>query len=278
MIAAAAHADVSAGVAPEMRACPACGGRESRALPRYSTPRWQIVECANCRFVFLRNPPVYERMVEEFAWEKTKVVEKKRRKEARPAVIKLDQSTRWRLGAFKQKRKVFYRSLFKPGRVLDVGCGEGRISPRSFIPFGIEISKALYEKAAANMAKRGGRAIHGPAAEAITTFPDGYFSGVILSSVVEHELRPLQLLSHVARVLEKDGKAYIRVPNFGSLNRLLTGGHWCGLRHPDHVNYFTTNSLRGMAADAGLAVKLLHPVRIPFDDNINAILTPVAKR
>jgi SAM-dependent methyltransferase len=277
VIAAGAHADSSAGVMPATRACPACEGQEARILPRYSTSRWQVVECASCRFVFLQNPPVYERMVEEFAWEKTKVVEKERRNESRPVVMQIDRSTRWRLGAFKQKRKDLYRSLFKQGRVLDVGCGGGRNIPKPFVPYGIEISKALYEKAEAKLAKRGGQAIHGAAAEIITTFSDGYFTGVVLSSVVEHELRPKQLLTHVARVLEKDGKAFIRVPNFGSLNRVIAGGHWCGIRHPDHVNYFTTKSLRSMAAEAGLAVQLLNPVRTPFDDNINAVLTPMAK-
>jgi SAM-dependent methyltransferase len=277
LIAPAAHADRPAGVSPDLRACPACGGQEVRILPRYSTPRWHVAECARCHFVYLRNPPDYSRMAEEFAWEKTKVVEKQRRAEARPAVMKLDQSTRWRLGAFKQKRKDLYRSLFREGRVLDVGCGHGRNIPRPFIPYGIEISKALYEKAAARFAKRGGQAIHGAAAEAITTFSDGYFTGVVLSSVVEHELRPKQLLAHVARVLEKDGKAFIRVPNFGSLNRVVGGSHWCGFRHPDHVNYFTTSSLRSMAAEAGLSMRVLNPVRTPFNDNINAVLTPMAK-
>lgn len=277
MIAPTAHAEAPAGVSLDMRACPACEGQQVRFLPSYSTPRWQVVECSSCRFVFLQNPPVYERMVEEFAWEKTKAAEKERRKESRPVVMQIDRSTRWRLGRFKQKRKDLYRSLFKPGRVLDVGCGKGRHVPPPFVPYGIEISKALYEKAAVNMAKRGGQAIHGPAADAISTFPGRYFSGVVLSSVVEHELRPKQLLSHVARVLEKDGKAFIRVPNFGSLNRVIAGSHWCGFRHPDHVNYFTTNSLRSMAAEAGLAVQLLNPVRTPFNDNINAVLTPMAK-
>jgi SAM-dependent methyltransferase len=273
----AAHAETSGGASFDKRACPACEGQESHVLPRYSTPRWRVAECSKCHFVYLGNPPVYEQMVEEFAWEKTKVVEKERRKESRPVVMQIDRSTRWRLGAFKQKRKDLYRSLFKPGRVLDVGCGKGRHVPPPFVPYGIEISKARYEKAAVNMAKRGGHAIHGPAAEAISTFPDRYFSGVVLSSVVEHELRPKQLLTHVARVLEQDGKAFIRVPNFGSLNRVIAGSHWCGFRHPDHVNYFTTNSLRNMAAEAGLAVQLLNPVRTAFNDNINAVLTPMAK-
>jgi hypothetical protein len=38
------------------------------------------------------------------------------------------------------------------------------------------------------------------------------------------------------------------------------------------VNYFTTKSLVAMAGDCGLELKLLNPLRLPLDDNINAIL------
>ena len=99
-----------------------------------------------------------------------------------------------------------------------------------------------------------------------------FFSGVIMSSVAEHEKQPKTLLAHVARVLEDGGTAYIRVPNFGSVNRVVMGAKWCGFRHPDHVNYFTVATLRRMAAECGLGVRLLNPIRLPFDDNINALL------
>ena len=124
-----------------------------------------------------------------------------------------------------------------------------------------------------SMAARGGEAVHGAAAEAIARFPDRFFTGVIMSSVVEHEAQPRTLLAHVARVLVDDGSAFIRVPNFGSLNRSINGGKWCGFRHPDHVNYFTVATLRRMAAECGLKVRLLNPIRLPFDDNINAVLS-----
>lgn len=145
--------------------------------------------------------------------------------------------------------------------------------PEPFVPYGIEISRGLYEQAAANMVARGGKAVHGPAAEAIREFPNGFFSGVVLSSVLEHEVQPKTLLAEVARVLEESGTVYVRVPNFGSVNRMVNGRSWCGFRHPDHVNYFTRTSLTRMAADVGLAVRPLYPIRLPFDDNINAVLT-----
>jgi len=232
-----------------------------------------VVACGACGFVFLLNPPPYTQLVEEFAWEKTAPAETERRHVERPAIMWLDDATRWRLTLFRGDRRSLYRRLFRRGRVLDVGCGGHVAPPEPFIPYGIEISRALYEKAAPLMAARGGKAVHGPAAEAIGSFPDGFFSGVILSSVVEHETQPKRLLAEVARVIENDGSAYIRVPNFGSINRVVNGGGWCGFRHPDHVNYFTLASLRRMVGDCGLAVALLHPIRLPLDDNINAVLT-----
>ena len=173
----------------------------------------------------------------------------------------------------RRSRHDFYSGLFRPGRVLDIGCATGAGVPEPFIPYGIEISRALFEQAKGVMAARGGEAVHGGAAEAIATFPPKFFTGVILSSVLEHEKQPKTLLAHVARVLDDDGKAFVRVPNFGGANRAINGAKWCGFRYPDHVNYFTVATLRRMASDCGLKVRLLNPIRLPFDDNINAVLS-----
>ena len=70
-----------------------------------------------------------------------------------------------------------------------------------------------------------------------------------------------------------DGAAFVRVPNFGSVNRIVMGRKWRGFRYPDHVNYFALGSLRRMASECGMRCKLLNPVTLPFDDNIKAVLT-----
>jgi SAM-dependent methyltransferase len=255
------------------RPCPQCGSAEVTRIPAYSTPEWHVVSCNTCGFVFLHNPPAYEQLAAEFAWEKTWEEEHERRAAERPLITAIDYGTRWRLHMFSRSRSDLYRQIFKPGRVLDVGCSEGTSVPEPFIPYGIEISDALYRKAAENMAARGGEAIHAPAVEGIARFPDRFFSGVVMSSVVEHEVNPKTLLRHVARVLAQDGAAYIRVPNLDTLNRAILGRKWSGFRYPDHVNYFTPRSLRRMVEDCKLRLKLLHPLRLPFDDNINAVLT-----
>ena len=82
------------------------------------------------------------------------------------------------------------QASFPLGRVLDVGCGSGRRVPEPFIPFGIEISRALFEQADAHMRGRGGWAVHAPALKGIGQFQTGYFSGIVLRSFLEHEVAP----------------------------------------------------------------------------------------
>ena len=256
------------------RLCPQCGDANGRMLADYSVDPWRLVQCEACDgFVYLQNAPAYSRLADEFAWEKTSAVERERRRVKYPVVNFIERMTRWRLSLFPGKRTRLYRRLFQKGRVLDVGCASGQSIPEPFIPYGIEISQVLARKAQENMAARSGRAICAPAIEGISQFPDRYFSGVVLSSFLEHEVNPKTLLEQVARVMADDGKAYIRVPNFSSINRHVMGAKWCGFRHPDHVNYFTPKSLRRMARDCGLRMRLINPFMLPFNDNINAVLS-----
>ena len=244
-----------------IRTCPQCGSAAFHPLADYSFPPWQIVKCGACGFVFLRNPPHYERLSSEFAWEKTRVAEVERRKARSPIRLWLDGMTRWRAGIYSPGIAGRLKRLFAPGRVLDVGCGSGKKVPEPFI-----------------MRTRGGRAIHAPAINGVKEFPDRYFSGILLRSFLEHEKQPKELLEQCSRVLAPGGSIYVRVPNYGSLNRRMLGAKWCGFRYPDHVNYFTTTSLGAMAGDCGLKLKLLNPIRLPLDDNINAVLSSGAAR
>jgi SAM-dependent methyltransferase len=267
-------ADAITGVVhpPQVRGCPQCAALAGRRMPHYSVPPWQIVQCAECDFVYLENAPRYEQLAEELAWEKTFAAETQRRQDSYPVISAIERITRWRLHLRRGKGARLLVREFGQGRVLDIGCERGYKIPPPFIPFGIEISEALAREADDRMRLRGGRAICAPALKGIAEFPDRYFSGVVLSSLLEHEVNPKPLLQQAARVLVDTGKAYVKVPNFGGINRRVMGLKWCGFRHPDHVNYFTLASLRRMASDCGFRMRLVDPISLPFNDSINAIL------
>ena len=123
------------------------------------------------------------------------------------------------------------------------------------------------------MRARGGYCVHASGSEGITKFSDSHFDGVLMNSYLEHEVDVLPVLSGSHRCLKPDGKLFVRVPNYASVNRRLFGRSWCGFRYPDHVNYFTPESLRNAAEKTGFKVRILNPFRLPFDDNIHALLT-----
>ena len=253
------------------RKCPYCSGDDREVLKRYSRDHWLVVECSDCGFVYLWNVPDYSQLVDEFAWEKCYEAENQRRLKKRGHSKRVANAIRSMLARPSRSERI-YRQLFKPGPVLDVGCGAGSNVPFGYTPFGIELSRHLWEVANARMRQAGGHCVHAPAVEGIDRFEPKMFSGVILRSILEHEWQPVSLLAKVSRVLRDDGAVFVRVPNFASLNRRIRGPDWCGFRYPDHVNYFTQRSLAGMATKCGFQMKLLHPLRIAVDDNINGSL------
>ena len=155
--------------------------------------------------------------------------------------------------------------------MLDVGCGFGRVFGllNQYIPYGVEISQQMAQQADAVARKRGGRVVQCDAISGVASFEPEFFSGVVLCSFLEHEARPRELLAGVARVLRPGGSVIIKVPNYASLNRQIRGRRWCGYRFPDHVNYFTPDSLRALLRICGLQVERFGLTdRLPLSDNM----------
>jgi SAM-dependent methyltransferase len=250
----------------ENRCCEVCGSDAATALSHYTNSPWPLVQCDDCSFVFLSAVPTYEQLSTDLAWEKSRVAEKERR--AKRKCYWLEQATRWRLRLGKAVDRVrLRRTSGKVGRVLEIGCGGGTRIPLGPIPYGIEISDALARKAAPVFAARGGRVLHGPAVDRIGDFDDGMFDAIIMRSYLEHEAQPRHVLKAAFSKLTDGGKIYVRVPNFGSINRRVMGANWCGFRFPDHCNYFTPHSLRRLSESIGYGYRHVNWFS-PLDDNL----------
>lgn len=265
--------------APSIRPCPGCGADNSARPPLpYSWQHWRLQRCAKCRFVYLENPSGYAALDTAHAWERNRGDRRERMRDEHPVAERLSQArrnVRRRLAGRTRPRDKLNRwikACIPPGRVVDVGCGDGdRIAalPPGYSGIGIEISRAIARTAAANLAGRDAEVVNAPAIEGLADVGTGTASGVLMRSFLEHELRPRELLAEVSRVLAADGAAIVKVPNYGSVNRVAMGPRWCGFRFPGHVNYFTSGTLRGMVEDARLAVVRFGPLdRFPLSDNM----------
>lgn len=155
-----------------------------------------------------------------------------------------------------------WRGTAQGGALLDIGCGDGAFlaaAARHFEVSGVEISAAMAERARQRLPRA---TIHtGPATHAALAAES--FDVVTQFSVLEHEWRPLDALRLVARVLRRGGVTVIKAPNFASWNRVIRGTEWCGVRVPDHCNYFAPRTLSRALGAAGLT-----PLRGSFADTL----------
>lgn len=266
--------------------------REAPAEPVDVAPSpWVVRRCVESGLVYLENPPGYDSLKSELAWEVTWQQRADARAQAEPARQAVSGAVkRFRHGVMKRHKvadmatELVSRSTSAEVRLLDLGCGEGqllgivmdRLSPdlRSRCqPYGVEISDELARRSTAALQAHGGRCVHASALEGLAAFADGFFDLIVMSSFLEHEIQPLPLLREARRALRPGGHVLIKVPNYDSWNRTLRGRRWCGYRWPDHVNYFTPQTLRAIAEAAGLQLARMNLLdRFPLSDSLYAVL------
>jgi len=257
------------------RVCEICGSGSSNRIETYCFGEWPLVKCTACDFVYLKSVPAYEVLSTEFAWEKQRAIEAKRRQQS--AWGAFDAATRWRLQIGKLiDDRILKSARHRGGNTLNIGCGGGcGPVPPGEVPYGIEISEALASRAVPEFKARGGAVFHGPAVDGLDAFEGIGFSAVYMRSYLEHEAQPRLVLQKSFDRLLPGGTVHLRVPNYGSPNRVVMGRRWCGFRFPDHVNYFTSKSLRQLAENIGF--DYAHHNRWSlFDDNLIVVLTKPA--
>lgn len=276
------------------RSCEICDeGRDLERRDAYSSDPWEVVECARCHFVFLRNPPPYEQLEDEFAWEKTSEVVSASRHNGTPAQASVARTVKRVRKKTLKRRKIpdLVVEHLPPGTtsIVDIGCAAGGLlvalcselaaMDHHPVPIGIEISKELAREAEQNFSGLKGKCFHGDALSGLRHLPDRSAGVVVMSSYLEHECQPLAVLRETARVLAGKGVAVIKVPNFASWNRRFTGSRWCGFRYPDHVNYFTPASLEAICAKAGLRmIRSRWNDHLPTSDNMYAVAGPADRK
>lgn len=155
----------------------------------------------------------------------------------------------------KQRSDSQYLADLPPGRVLDVGCGDGSylyrmyqagwsVAGLDFDPKGIESAKIRYGKygfALLNTDLFSAR------------FPDNSFDAVTLGHVIEHVPDPVAILVEAKRILKPGGRLVIITPNVHSHGQKLFRDCWRDWDPPRHLQLFTLASLADCARKAAFA-------------------------
>ena len=82
---------------------------------------------------------------------------------------------------------------------------------------------------------------------------------IVLLDVIEHLPSPAETLALCVRHLNPGGILVITTGDFGAITARLAGAHWRLMTPPQHLWFFSRDSIRRMAAALGLALEHLRP-------------------
>lgn len=156
------------------------------------------------------------------------------------------------MGAYKE-RNLFMRMFLDelpPGRVLDVGCGDGRFLAemvrRGWQGTGIDFDPAAVEagRKKYNLNLRAGDIQS-------AQFEESNFDAITMSHLIEHLPDPVACLARCRELLRPGGRLVVTTPNFRSLGRRHFQHNWRCVEPPRHLQLFAPHLLAECAKRAG---------------------------
>ncbi len=158
------------------------------------------------------------------------------------------------LGLYRERRryKHMYLDCFSPGRLLEVGCGNGKRLERMRALGWDVMGQEIDAVAASHVQASRGIPVH--LGELETLDESDRYDVVLLSHVIEHVYEPLILLQKCRKLLKPGGYLIILTPNVASLGHRRFGAVWRGLEPPRHLHLFNSNALQQLVYQAGFNI------------------------
>jgi SAM-dependent methyltransferase len=155
----------------------------------------------------------------------------------------------------------FLRRYRDGGKLLEIGCAYGfflQEAKRHFGVAGIEVAEG-----AVAHCRRAGLDVSQGVAEPQTLDRVGCLDAIVMLDVIEHLPDPRGTLALCVQQLNPGGVIMLTTGDFGSGIARLAGEKWRLMTPPQHLWFFTQESMRRLAASLGLEVAAYdHPWKI----------------
>jgi len=208
---------------------------------------FSIVKCNNCSFVYTNPRP-----------DRIEVSKYYPQSYYGKDNVRFNKIVEYVLGLIRKNRARAIASLMSPGRILDIGCGRGKmlsfLKKKKWQTIGTEISAEAcrYAQEYLNLEVV-------PKDLPEIKFPDSYFDVITLFNSLEHLSNPREVLNECKRILKPAGWLIIALPNIDSIQTRIFKNRWFHLDLPRHYSHFSLSTLKEMLNIAGFEIyKLKH--------------------
>ena len=227
--------------------CVLCGSGRFKDV--YSDSPSKIVECEDCRLTFFNPQPSPEYLRNFYSSQNgylSSIEENLRSFEAEPKS--------WQDTANYILYKIYQHMKEEKGqRLVDIGSAYGFFlmfaKKRGLDVLGLEISTET-----SRYARQHGIDVRASSLMDAELESDS-FDIVTMNNVLEHTLNPVAELGKAFSILKPSGVIYVGVPNWDSLVSRVDGYGWRMKSWPNHLFYFTPETLGRMLVKAGFTVR-----------------------
>jgi SAM-dependent methyltransferase len=148
----------------------------------------------------------------------------------------------------------------RPGRALDVGCGDGSFlraaAARGWAGVGTEIGRA------AEISRASGLDVRGTLDDVAELGP---FDAVTMWHTLEHFPDPRATIERIRPLLAAGGALLVAVPDAAGLQASLFRDKWFHLDVPRHLYHFSRDALAGLLGRAGFTIEAWRHQEIELD-------------
>ena len=201
--------------------CLLCNRNEFRPILGYE--KNYLVKCRSCGFVFCERKPSLNELKKHYSlYQRATSISE----------ITLKRYNQL-LDSFEPYRKT--------NNIIDVGCGDGHFlvvaKKRKWNVYGTEFTR----EAIGICNQKGIQMNEGPLdAE---QYSPGFFDVITSFEVLEHINTPCSEIMTFHKILRLGGAVYITTPNFNSISRNILGPEWNIIEFPEHLSYYTKQTL-----------------------------------
>ena len=215
----------------------------------YQIESYELLKCKECGFVFTVPRPSNEEL--RSLYKQDYYSEKQGTYGYNVNYVK---AVYIRKSEFSKILRIINKHSVRDGNLLDIGCAHGFFldiaRSNGWKTWGVDISPD-----AVRFAKRklGLNIFEGTLEQA--SYPSKFFDVITMLNFIEHCIDPLSIIFEVNRILKIGGLAAILTPDIESKLAIKKAQNWNQIKPPEHLNYFSRNTIRKLLEERGFQIK-----------------------